>query len=194
MLGITAGWLLAIAGSLIGSQQGETGREGERVLAAWRDLGADAKPGLPMTIDAAIEGLYASISGPAGQPRDWEAFDAILTDDARMAAFAEGPEGKAQWVVLTPEDYKTRSGPFLVERGFTEKETHRVMEVYGSVAHAWSTYKGTFDDPEAEGGKATLEGINSIQLVKLDGRWRVMNIHWESTQTAGPIPADYAGE
>ncbi len=141
------------------------------------------------TIDGTIEGLYASISGPAGQERDWEMYDAVFTDTARMGAVVGAADGESQLIEMTPAEYKAQSGPFLVTAGFTERETHRVLEVYGTVAHAWSSYHGTFVRQNGDAGEVT--GINSIQLIKQDGQWRVTSIQWESTDTAGPIPAKY---
>jgi len=150
--------------------------------------GESAGPDLS-TIDAAIEGLYASISGPKGQERDWEMYDAVFAENARMGAVVGAADGETRFIEMTPDDYKAQSGPFLVTAGFTEKETHRVLEVYGTVAHAWSSYHGTF--VRENGVEGTVTGINSIQLVKQDGQWRVTSIQWESTDTAGDIPAKY---
>jgi len=180
MMGLSSIWLSAVVGSMIG--------------ASGVHFAAPVAATDPSTIDAAIEGLYASISGPVGQERDWDAFYALMAKEARMGAIAVDDDGKATYIELTPREYHQRSGPWLVEHGFTEEETHRVLEIYGSVAHAWSTYRGTFEDPKADDGKGVLEGINSIQLIQQGGRWQIVSIRWESTQTAGPIPAKYGGK
>lgn len=143
------------------------------------------------TIDATIDGLYASISGPIGQERDWDLYDAVFSESARMTAFMPGANGELRLIEMTPAEYKDRSGSFLKDAGFTEKESHRVSEIYGSIAHVWSTYHGTYTNNNHE---HEVEGINSIQLIKIEGQWKVSNIMWESTQTAGEIPKKYAGE
>ncbi len=145
------------------------------------------------TIDGTLDALYASISGPKGEPRDWATFDAVFIESATMAAFDAGPDGRARFVEMTPADYKQKSGPVLVEAGFTEKETHRILEVFGGMAHAWSTYHGTYTLP-GEDAPREIRGINSIQLVKISDEWRIRSIQWEATSTAGQIPAKYAGE
>ena len=71
-------------------------------------------------------------------------------------------------VPLTLEDYIRRSGPMLEQQGFFEQEIARRSETFGDFAHVWSTYAGRRALADAE---PFLRGINSIQLVRQDGRW-----------------------
>lgn len=131
-------------------------------------------------IGAALDGVYAVISGPAGQARDWAKMRTLFTPDARLTAIgAKGLQGG------TVEDYIARSGPFLIKSGFTERELARRVEVFGDLAHAWSSYEGTGD-----GGKLKVRGINSFQLVRQNGRWLVQSIFWQHEGPARPLPAD----
>ena len=90
--------------------------------------------------------------------------------------------------LLTVEDYIARSGPTLERDGFFEQEIARTGEVFGDFAHVWTTYEGrralTDEEP-------FLRGINSIQLVRTDGSWRVLQILWEQEAQAGPVPDRY---
>jgi hypothetical protein len=137
-------------------------------------------------IDAAIRGTYEIISGPPGQKRD---FDKMRT------MFAPG----ALLRVITPkgirggdlEGYIKASGPILEKGGFTEKELGRRTEVYGNLATVWSAYDG-----RTASGSFHERGINSFQLVKVDGKWLVASILWqeEGTPVVFPLPADMIGK
>jgi hypothetical protein len=98
------------------------------------------------------------------------------------------PKGPAGLRIGSVEDYISRSGPVLEERGFVEREIGRTVEQYGDIAHVFSAYEGRFSAPNSP---PPVRGINSIQLVRHDGRWWVVSIMWEAETPATPIPRRY---
>jgi ketosteroid isomerase-like protein len=137
-------------------------------------------------IEATVDAVYAIISGPVGQPRDFARMRTLFTPDARLTAIA--PHGLRGG---TLDDYIARSGPFLVEQGFTETALVNRIEVYGDLAQAWSSYRGRFTNRDGTPGE--VEGINSFQLVRqADGRWLVQSILWQAATPGNPLPADMA--
>ena len=142
-------------------------------------------------IDALIDMIYEVISGPAGQERDWEMFKALFAEDARLVPSGRNPQtGATGFAVWSPEDYAEAAGPQRMQSGFFEVETHRVLEVYGTLAHAWSTYEAR----QTEDGPVFLRGINSMQLIKNGDQWKVMSIYWSDQNSSGEIPARYRGK
>ena len=138
-------------------------------------------------IDRAITDVYAVISGPAGQARDFARMRTLFTPDARLSAIT--PNGLSGGTV---DDYIKRSGATLVASGFTESELDRRVEIYGNLAHAWSSYRGTFTG--ADGSPEEVRGINSFQLVRQgDGRWLVQSILWQAETPQAPLPEDMDG-
>ncbi len=134
-------------------------------------------------IGAALDSVYGVISGPAGQARDWAKMRTLFTTDARLTSIgSKGVQGG------TVEDYIVKSGPSLVKSGFTERELSRRVEVFGDLAHAWSSYEGT-----GNGGKFKVRGINSVQLVRQNGRWLVQSIFWQHESPLRPLPTDMLG-
>ena len=129
----------------------------------------------------AIADVYAVISGPAGQKRDFARMKTLFTPDARLYAVGErGLQGGSL------DNYIEKSGPFLEKVGFTEKELTRRIEIYGNVAQVWSSYAGTSTD-----GSVNVRGINSFQLARQpDGRWLVHSILWQAENPALPLPRD----
>jgi hypothetical protein len=134
------------------------------------------------SIDAILRALYDVISGPAGQKRDWDRMRSLFVADARLM-----PKGAAGLRVGRVEDYIAMSGPLLERDGFIEGEIARRTEQFGDIAHVFSTYEARNRD----GGPVIMRGINSIQLVRHDGRWWVVSIMWQHESPASPLPRRY---
>lgn len=147
-------------------------------------MSGQARPSDIAAIEAALDAIYAAISGPVGQPRDFAAMRRLFTPEARLTAItAQGLRGG------TLDNYIERSGPFLVAQGFTETALVNRVEVHGDLAQAWSSYEGRFTGPDGEPG--SVRGINSFQLVRQsDGGWLVQSILWQAASPANPLPAD----
>ena len=131
-------------------------------------------------IDQAIRGVYEVISGPPGQKRDFDRMRAMFAPGATMKAI--GPKGLHGGSV---EDYITRNAAVLEKEGFTERELGRRVEIWGGLATAWSAYDG-----RTANGSFHERGINSFQLVKVDGKWLVASILWQEETPANPLPAN----
>lgn len=147
----------------------------------------EARPEDVATPTALLAALYASISGGAGVKRDWQRVRSLFHADARLVPMAKGKDGMAPRV-LTIDDYVQRAAPVLERDGFFEQEVAQRVEVFGDLAHAWSTY----ETRRAVGDERPfLRGINSVQMVRQGGRWHVLHIAWEQESDGGPIPAAY---
>ena len=142
------------------------------------------------TPDSVIATLYKVISGPAGQERDWDLERRLFLPQGRLVGTGLNQAGQVSYRTMTPEDYARLSGPYLVQHGFFERETHRVAEQFGHVYHAFSTYEAR----HTPDGEVIARGINSIQMIRRHGRWWVISILWGDEATARePIPARYGG-
>ena len=131
-------------------------------------------------IDAAIRGVYEVISGPPGQKRDFDRMRSLFAPGATLKA--TGPKGVRGGSL---EDYISRNKDVLEQKGFTERELGRRLEVWGGLATAWSAYDGRTAD-----GSFHERGINSFQLVKIDGKWLVASILWQEETPDNPLPAN----
>ena len=147
-----------------------------------------ARPTDVTSEDGIIAALYASISGPAGQKRDWERFRALFIPDARLiVARARRADGQAVPPrVMTPEQYI--AGSAALENGFFEREISRVSETFGGVTHRFSTYESR---RRAEDPTPFARGINSIQLLNDGQRWWIVTVFWDSERANNPMPAKY---
>ena len=143
------------------------------------------------SIDAIINAAYAVISGPSGQPRDWERERSLFLPGARLIPTAVKPADNESGLspqVLDVEAYIARVEPLFREKGFYETEVARRTEQFGRIAHVWSTYESRHreDDPEP-----FMRGINSFQLFHDGARWWIVNIYWQHESAAHPIPEKY---
>jgi hypothetical protein len=131
-------------------------------------------------IDQAIHAVYDVISGPPGQKRDFDKMRSLFAPGATLKAI--GPKGLRGGSL---EDYITRNAAILEKEGFTERELGRRVEVWGGLATALSAYDG-----KTANGSFHERGINSFQLVKIDGKWLVSSILWQEETPANPLPVD----
>lgn len=140
------------------------------------------------SIDAIIKSLYDVISGGAGEARNWNRMRSLFLPEAKMIATGTTATGEIVKRVMTVEDYIARSGPVLEKNGFFEKELFRKQELYGRIAHCFSTYESrrTVADKEP-----FMRGINSIQLYNDGKRWWILSIFWQSESKELPLPKEY---
>jgi hypothetical protein len=147
-----------------------------------------ARPEDVSSVDAIVKALYASISGAAGEKRDWNRFHSLFYPGARLIPSGPRQGGGFGARVITPAEYVERSGAMLERDGFYEQEIKRVTEQFGNVVHTFSTYESrrALSDPTP-----FMRGINSIQLFNDGTRWWVLSIFWQQESPTQPIPAKY---
>lgn len=140
------------------------------------------------TVEATVKAVYAVISGPAGQKRDWDRMRSLFAPEARMMAVGKTRAGEVRKHVLTVEDYIRLNAPILEERGFFEREIARRTETFGDIAHVFSTYESRW---RADDAKPFARGVNSLQLWNDGKRWWVLTILWQDESSTTPLPDKY---
>ncbi|HEY0657740.1 MAG TPA: hypothetical protein VGD05_04665 [Pyrinomonadaceae bacterium] len=149
----------------------------------------EANPADVSSIDAIIKAVYNVISGDAGQKRDWNRFHTLFHKDARMIPTGKNPtNGIVSARALTPEDYIKRTETVFAKEGFYEREKARRVEIYGNIAHVFSTYESFHSLSDA---KPFMRGINSFQLLNDGKRWWVVTIYWQGETPENQIPKKY---
>jgi hypothetical protein len=138
------------------------------------------------SIDAIITALYDVISGPAGQPRDWNRMRSLFVPGGRLMPTSQRQGGGTNVRIMEVNDFVALSGPNIERIGFTEREIFRRTEQFGSIAHVFSTYEG-----EREIDDNVIRGINSIQLLYDSTRWWIISVYWEAERPDNPLPAAY---
>jgi hypothetical protein len=152
-------------------------------------LKSEANPTDVASIDAIITAAYDSISGPAGEKRNWERERSLYYPGARLIPTAKAGENEdLAPQILDVDGFIARVESFFAGHGFYEKEIARRTEQFGHIAHVWSTYESRHnaDDPEP-----FMRGINSIQLFHDGNRWWIVTIYWQQESSVDPIPEKY---
>ncbi|MEM9390663.1 MAG: hypothetical protein AAGA02_09315 [Bacteroidota bacterium] len=157
-------------------------------LTAGANTSAQTDTTYVKSMDAILNTLYAVISGEKGEARDWELFRSLFHPDAKLIPSGKNKEGRHFARFMTPDEYVERSGPWLIENGFFEKEIHRQVDTFGNITQVFSTYE-SFRSKADE--KPFMRGINSIQLLYDEERWWIINIYWMQESEANPIPEVY---
>ncbi len=135
------------------------------------------------SIDTLIAALYDTISGKAGV-RDWDRFRGLFIDGGILTSTGIRPDGTQVLRQMSVEDYIKGSGTYFEKNNFFESEISRKVEVFGPIAHAFSTYE-TRREPD---GTPVARGINSIQALHHDKGWRIVSIFWTGETNRNPIP------
>ncbi len=158
--------------------------------------GAPAEPaaagraGDDATPDQLIRAFYESNS--AG---DWPRFRALFLPGARIVFVGRDAPGRGRWAARTAEEFvaeRARSGVRVRERELARREVR-----YGAVLHAWSAYelrtaRGAGDAAgDSAAGADVTRGVNSFELARAEGRWRIAHLLWTNDRVAGPIPAEF---
>jgi hypothetical protein len=151
-------------------------------------VAAGPRPADVASEGAVIAALYDVLSGPAGQPRDWDRLRALFAPGARLMPTGVLADGAAQLRTLTVDEFVASSAPVLAFTGFYERELARRTERFGAVAHAFSTYESRRAPGDA---RPFQRGINSIQLWDDGRRWWIVTVLWATERPGAPIPPAY---
>lgn len=136
--------------------------------------------------DAIIKAMYATISGPAG-PRNWYRERSLYLEGARLIPIGKRVHKDGELEIMSIEEWIEDAKEYLEANDFYETEIMRKMHSYGNIVQAFSTYE-TRNDPEAP---PIARGINSIQLLKKDGRWWIVTVMWDNESRQNPIPEEF---
>lgn len=148
-----------------------------------------ARPADVASMDAIMNAVYDVISGPAGQPRDWDRLRSLFVPGARLIP-AHTKDGVTRTRVLSVEDYIRLGEPIVRKEGFFEREVHRTVDRFGNIAQVFDTYESRH---AATDTKPFQRGINSFQLLFDGHRWWIVTIFWQAERQDLPIPKRYGG-
>ncbi len=135
--------------------------------------------------------LYDLVTFPAGRTPDWDAVRALFLPEAVVVLRTTRTETRVftlEGFVQDWLDFITRSN--VGATGFTERIVRTHATEFGDIAHVWVLYEA-----EIPGGQRPPQrGVDSIQLVRRDGAWRIASITNEIPTPDRPIPQVLRGE
>ncbi len=136
--------------------------------------------------EAIVKAVYGVISGPAGQPRNWNRLRSLMPASGRFIVVARAHDGSFQSHVLTLDDYVHIAEPRLLKEGFFEHGVVGHVAVWGHTATVVSPYESR----HAPGTKPFARGINRFDLISDGKRWWIVQVLWEGETAALPLPAE----
>ena len=145
-----------------------------------------ASPDDVKTPQSIIAALSASISGPAGQPRDWNRFRSLFVPDAgRMIITRVPKDGPTDVTVLSMEDYIKRSSGSATPQAFYELPIAYDVQSFGRMTHVYESY-GLH---HAKDDTPYVRGVNSFELLSDGTRYYVLQVYWDTERPDNPLPA-----
>lgn len=144
------------------------------------------------TVAGVIEGLYGTVSFDPGQEPNWDEARSYFLPDA-VVVFA--PRGEAPLQVMDLEGWIDDfqgfyNGRDLVTTGFREGIAGTTVTEYGNLAHAFVVFEPRVG-PNWDG--PTTPGLDSLELVRNDGRWWIAAITTQFSSAELPIPEHLRG-
>ena len=139
------------------------------------------------TIDGIMKAYYETISGPAGQPRQWSRERTLWMPGANVVLIIEDEKGKRTAQIITHEEFVNLADPDMVKNGFFEREIHRITHRYVDWAHIVSTSEARATPT----GPVTGHGIDNVELFWDGKRWWITqnSIVFESAKE--PLPKEF---
>jgi hypothetical protein len=136
-------------------------------------------------IGAAVDEMYAMISGPKG-PRDWSRQANCFHPEARQIRTWVDADGRPACRIMSLDDYARDTEPFFADNDFYEVETARRIDLFGNIAHVWSAYEARRGPDDAEPER---RGINSIQLFRdSELGWLIVAMIWDNAREGVEFP------
>ena len=175
-------------GVLLFPQQVEKPRVGKKSLPHVTIGKAVPRPEDVSTIDGMIKAYYEVVSGPAGQPRQWDRDATLYIRNVRFVIISEDATGKTTAESMTHQEFVDTSDASLVGKAFYEHEVHRITQRVGNIAHVFSTAERS-SSPDG-----TVEGrsIDSIELYWDGKRWWITGANlWDINTAKHPIPGEF---
>jgi hypothetical protein len=145
-------------------------------------------PAEEQAVNRVVSAAYNLISFDPGTVPDYELLQSLFLPAATLYNF------RGDSLEYLPIDQFLADFRAAIEReeitAFREAELGGETEYFGNVAHRISSY-----ETYSNGDLSVVErGVNSFQLLKIDGRWRINSITWDVEREGQAIPERYLTE
>ena len=137
---------------------------------------------------ASIEGTIAEVLRILSTPeedRNWDDFRQLFLTSADLSVIGENQLGQKKVTTFDLESFVRFFRNSGNDRDFEEVQLHVHGDSYNGIAQVFQTFEVSWD------GESKQQGINSYQLVFVDGRWWIANIIWSNDANGVDIPAEY---
>jgi len=138
-----------------------------------------------MKIEELTNSLYSCISFRQGEKPDLARLKSLFIKEGILI------NNNDDLLIFTIDQFVDAVG-YQVSAGslksFSEREVAERTEIFGKIAHRFSTYEARFDPDDPE---TLTVGINSIQFIKVDDSWHVSSLVWNDEAEDRKIQEKY---
>ena len=136
--------------------------------------------------DNILEAYYDCISGPIGQPRDFDRLRNLFHPNARLIySYWNEDVSEANLLIMNVEEFIEKLD-YTDKKGFYEFEISKTAETFGSISQVFSTYEFKTEDKSIAG-----RGITSYELFFDGNRYWIMSMFWTMENDKYQIPDQY---
>lgn len=147
-----------------------------------------ADPADVATPESAVKAVYETLSGRAGETRNWDRFRSLMAPDARFITQSVAADGAVRRRVLGVGELITSNDNAFATQGFFEHYAIARDEAWAHFAVVVTPY----ETRHAPGEAPFARGIKHIELTSDGKRWFIESIVWERETTASPLPPEAA--
>ena len=137
------------------------------------------------TPESVVRGLYTLVTFEAGTTPDWEKVKSMFIDEA-VIVLRTGRDSTTQFTVNTfiKDFVNFIERADAIKTGFTEEIITIEKIIFGDIAHFLVLYEASIPGSS----RPPMQGIDSFQLIKKDGRWWIVSVTNEIPTPDNPVP------
>ena len=138
------------------------------------------------TPESLVRGLYTLVTFEPGITPDWEKVKSMFINEA-VIVLRTSRDSTTQFTVNTfVNDFiNFIERADAIQTGFSEKIIRIEKIVFGDIAHFLVLYEASIPGSS----RPPMQGVDSFQLVKKDGRWWIVSVINEIPTPDNPVPA-----
>ena len=110
-----------------------------------------------------VNQLIAQLYGAMGSPQDWRTMRSLFWKKAQLVCAT--PHATESYTLSQFIEWVEQDNPV----DYHPEETQAITHFMGDVAHRASHYRA-----------GERIGINSIQLLKIEGHWKIISLLWDT--------------
>ncbi len=139
---------------------------------------------LLLSIDGVVNETLNVLTGPKGEDRDWEWFQTLFTDDARIVVTIDQANKPRSQASLDLDRFIKQAGPVYKMRGFQEYELKKTVLEYNGIATVFQSFA-------AIQGQDTSYGINTYHLIRFGDEWKINQILFANNANGVELDAEW---
>jgi hypothetical protein len=137
------------------------------------------------TPEQVVRALYGMVTFDAGTTPDWDEVRSVFIDEA-VVVLRTSPTASTVFsldgFVQDFVDFIERDN--VEATGFTERVVAVESMVFRDIAHVLVLYESSIP-----GRRPPTPGVDSFELIKRDGRWKIVSVINDLPNAAHPVPA-----